>query len=800
MADYTHEDDLSAEEVPSDDDYSDEFDGAPSPRAASHTRTSSSSSPRAGTSAVASASSPDSTARDVPAAARATSADAPAAARSPSSPRAAARAGRARPAAPASSSSSSWAPPSGAPPSSSLPRRPVASAATPASVLALEQLALSAALGLSRPASLRVPLSALQPSAVPRAAKVLPPLPPLDDTDHGEAAEGGKNAARVPASYEHPTESSRGRRRGGGPTLQDEEAGVAGGTYDARRSALRRGGGRSGPAPEDAADEGAEPGRAWDERPDVRASPRQAGASSSSAIARGGVAWEVEEEEGGMAAATTVAPADPSGATQRQRALRARLATQLLRNKLVDVSRGDGDGDGDVPASPTEGGAPPFIPPPITSILRRRRGHSGGATRRPGGAATTSAAPYGTARVSHLPPYGFSAPAQHLGGGVGPSGGSPTATAAAAAHEYYGFAAAAGHASQLHTSGIPPPRLPTRVDNGRDALTFLGLPFPSPDGDGNGTRAGPPSFAPTAIPVTLPGPDGRLRTLYLCEAPPVGVTVRASSGAPLNGGGAGLGDDTLLGATLRGSVVGGGGGGGVGGSAATLLRGGLKAQAAGTTGGGLPTDLSAGVSDDFLLQLLLLSTTQGQTAAQKKAEGEARAAAAAAGLLALPSLVGPHGGAHVLTNEQALRLLRHGSGEGLASSSSSSFSPSPYDLTPAPLELAAGWAPAFDRIFSHVVLNLPRAVAEAGLATSSVFGGGEAAATKNATPLPVPLSLSVASPVLSALQDMLTDVDVVTLVREAVAAKVQARIAGMVIKGGGLAPQAAQGDGVASTS
>jgi exopolyphosphatase/guanosine-5'-triphosphate,3'-diphosphate pyrophosphatase len=34
----------------------------------------------------------------------------------------------------------------------------------------------------------------------------------------------------------------------------------------------------------------------------------------------------------------------------------------------------------------------------------------------------------------------------------------------------------------------------------------------------------------------------------------------------------------------------------------------------------------------------------------------------------------------------------------------------------------------------------------------------------------------------------------------AVAAKVQARIAGMVVKGGGLAPQAAQGDGVASTS
>ena len=157
--------------------------------------------------------------------------------------------------------------------------------------------------------------------------------------------------------------------------------------------------------------------------------------------------------------------------------------------------------------------------------------------------------------------------------------------------------------------------------------------------------------------------------------------------------------------------------------------------------------------------------------------------------------------ANSLKNEQAVLLLKHGSGGGGErggggeESSHSTQTTTPSSSLDAPVNpgvLAALWGGVFDRLFSHVVINLPRLVAEASLSCSAAFNDnkheegeeGEGmkkksstlATTTHTTPLPLPLSLAVGHPILTSLQDMLTDVDVLTLVREAVAAKIAQRL------------------------
>lgn len=232
------------------------------------------------------------------------------------------------------------------------------------------------------------------------------------------------------------------------------------------------------------------------------------------------------------------------------------------------------------------------------------------------------------------------------------------------------------------------------------------------------------------------------------------------------------------------------------------------------------------LSDDVLLQLFLLSQYKGQTKEEQRIEELRRKAARDSGLVVsaphVPLSVLSDGAtsaktfANSLKNEQAVLLLRHGSGgsgsgakEGENShikqqqSSSSSSSSSSLDAPVNPSVLAALWGGVFDRLFSHVVLNLPRLVAEASLSCSAAIDKEEneeeeenededdndderskkkmnrnkqASTSTHTTPLPLPLSLAVGHPILTSLQDMLTDVDVLTLVREAVAAKIQQRL------------------------
>jgi hypothetical protein len=211
------------------------------------------------------------------------------------------------------------------------------------------------------------------------------------------------------------------------------------------------------------------------------------------------------------------------------------------------------------------------------------------------------------------------------------------------------------------------------------------------------------------------------------------------------------------------------------------------------------------LSDDVLLQLFLLSQYKGQTKEEKRIDLIKRETAQKAGLIVsaphVPLSVlndGPDIAktfANSLKNEQALLLLKHGSG-GMGSTTSSTsqkdstsqkHSTSALDAPVNPSVLAALWGGVFDRLFSHVVINLPRLVAEASLSCSAVITskeddednegqGKHMLLTKQATPLPLPLSLAVGHPILTSLQDMLTDVDVLTLVREAVAAKIQVRL------------------------
>jgi len=213
-------------------------------------------------------------------------------------------------------------------------------------------------------------------------------------------------------------------------------------------------------------------------------------------------------------------------------------------------------------------------------------------------------------------------------------------------------------------------------------------------------------------------------------------------------------------------------------------------------GAGLGAGAAAPLSDAVLLDVFVLSGIRGESAADKAREAARRAAAAAAGLVALPpsALAAPLAAgadaarafAHALTNEQSVRLLRHGSGPGgggggAAAGGGAARASAAVDAAPDARVLAGLWGGAFDRLFAHVVLNLPRLVAEASLACAAAVAPGAPA------PLPLPLSLAVGGPLLASLQDMLTDVDVLTLVREAVAARVQARLLA-----GGAAPAGAQ--------
>lgn len=98
------------------------------------------------------------------------------------------------------------------------------------------------------------------------------------------------------------------------------------------------------------------------------------------------------------------------------------------------------------------------------------------------------------------------------------------------------------------------------------------------------------------------------------------------------------------------------------------------------------------------------------------------------------------------------------------------------------VELASGWGPAHDQLYSHIVLQLPRLVAEGVVQMSRGLQvqptGSTSAGADKSSPLPHPgLVLAVAFPLLSSLQEMLCDLDVVTLLREAVATKVQERLA-----------------------
>jgi len=244
-----------------------------------------------------------------------------------------------------------------------------------------------------------------------------------------------------------------------------------------------------------------------------------------------------------------------------------------------------------------------------------------------------------------------------------------------------------------------------------------------------------------------------------------------------------------------------------------------------TPGGGSPSrdDLSSytstpsylhrrpSLSDDVLLQLFLLSHYKGQTKEEQRIDEMKRKAARESGLVVtaphVPLAVLSNGAnsaksfANSLKNEQAVLLLKHGSGggggeEGGESSHSKSTTTTPSSSLDAPVNpgvLAALWGGVFDRLFSHVVINLPRLVAEASLSCSAAVNDNKqenendegegrnkksslSAMTTHTTPLPLPLSLAVGHPILTSLQDMLTDVDVLTLVREAVAAKIQQRL------------------------
>lgn len=105
------------------------------------------------------------------------------------------------------------------------------------------------------------------------------------------------------------------------------------------------------------------------------------------------------------------------------------------------------------------------------------------------------------------------------------------------------------------------------------------------------------------------------------------------------------------------------------------------------------------------------------------------------------------------------------------------------------LALATHYSGTLDEMLTHTVLNLPRLVAEAASASVgrvvSRGGGADVHVTRA-------VASAVGGPLLAALQDTLSDVDVVTLIREAVAARVQSSIV--------AAARRANGDGDASVA
>lgn len=720
----------------------------------------------------------------------------------------------------------------------SLPKRSTAAAATKKAVTALENLALSAAIGLTRQAVIRGNVGRLQPSAVPHAV-YLPPRPRLPPS-----AEGPLHADVGATSIALAGPGSLRRRYGApfqGPSLLEEETGAAD-QYESRRQGLRA---RS--HLKASAFEGAE--TAAEVNLEDAADVAPAGKRSISARLRrqsGGPndAVRATAPTKGVQQSTALATAE---AKRRQEAVRARMATQLLRNKLHEVremsasmiqeqqqhaehdNAGEHGHDGG-DHSAGDGAESQFIPPPLTAIAQRRdrsaerqrhserrrsgsRSHSPAWTGRHAADVPTQAAAYDTAasgigtvsgvhslrsasprnRISNglqaaaalglLPPHSHLHQQQQRGD-YQPEYLQPQAQQA------HHLAAGSGFSSQVHAGSY----------HGHPQQQHF---LASGAGSGGGGAV---------VPVVVPaGPGGKPMTMYLCSQPPPGSPHAAGIAS------------TVAQAYAPGL------------SAADLLQSSVQAAFRASTSNpsyasSLPPSSATAaaasrtpeVSDDLILQMFLLSTIKGVSSAEKDAESAERRIASAAGLLALPSLIGPHGSAHGITNEQAIRLLRYGGGGSggaaqsspaaggpAAAASSASSASSQLDAHPTPFQLAAGWGPAFDQIFSHVVLNLPRLVAESALACASMQpkkGGDDGSSRNNADrgrsrsparttgstrgrssspsssaakPLPLPLSLSIASPLLTSLQDMLTDVDVLTLIREAVASKIQARVAAM---------------------
>ncbi len=222
--------------------------------------------------------------------------------------------------------------------------------------------------------------------------------------------------------------------------------------------------------------------------------------------------------------------------------------------------------------------------------------------------------------------------------------------------------------------------------------------------------------------------------------------------------------------------------------------------------------LDAGMSNDVLMQLLLMSAAT--------ASAEAKAAkqplhASEEGTRRKGSRAGARseddGRAYKLpaeTAESAATTLRNSAAQlavagqalnaavGAASGLSSTPSSSSSSSSPSESVIASAWPQHFDALYSHVVLQMPRLCLEAGLtsaiaaapasssssssATVSIASAdghgsmsGSARGTSNVS-MKEQVPMAVAWAVLGSLQDMLTDPDVVTLVREAVSAKMKA--------------------------
>jgi len=94
--------------------------------------------------------------------------------------------------------------------------------------------------------------------------------------------------------------------------------------------------------------------------------------------------------------------------------------------------------------------------------------------------------------------------------------------------------------------------------------------------------------------------------------------------------------------------------------------------------------------------------------------------------------------------------------------------PAPPSLHPA--TLATHHSSVFDSLFQHTVLELPRLVADAVGAFVAGGGAGEEAETRKM------LGAAVGGPILDAIQNMLCDTEVVTLVREAVVGSVRSML------------------------